>query len=222
MCEFSLEKYKAVFLDYTGTMVLDNDKYIRQLIKLFMANSDLKDPGTVLTVCWAMIKESEQKDYLDTFIDTDVLVDRILAICAEKYHLTGDLEAMHDIWRCCWIHSPLYPDAEEFFNKCTLPIYVVSNDNLAYLQQSMEEKGLHPAGIISAEMVRACKPHVEILQEALREANVLPEEAVMIGDSEKSDVACAEAAGVQPVLLDRNGKSTRTDIPVIHLLTDIL
>ena len=212
---------KAVFIDYTGTMVQEADENIKKLVGIFITHSNLKDTQEVMRICWGMIKQSEWEDYLDTFIDTDELVDRILAYCVEHYGLSADLELMHGLWRNSWIHAPLYPDAEAFFRTCSLPIYVVSNDNLAYLQESMREKGLSPAGIISAEAVRACKPHIEMLQEALRVSGVRPEEAVLIGDSEQSDVACALQAGITPILLDRSGKLTRSDIRVIRSLTEL-
>lgn len=57
--------------------------------------------------------------------------------------------------------------------------------------------------------------------EALRVAGVAPSEAVMIGDSEISDVKCAQEVGIIPVLLDRKGTAKRTDIKVIHSLNEI-
>ena len=41
---------KAVFIDYTGTMVMEDEPYTRQLLSYFIAHSDLKDPGEVLNV----------------------------------------------------------------------------------------------------------------------------------------------------------------------------
>ena len=84
----------------------------------------------------------------------------------------------------------------------------------------MREKDLQPAGIISAEMIKACKPHREILDKALEVAGILPSEAVLIGDSETSDVNSALEVGIKPVLLDRAGKSKRSDIDVINSLNE--
>ena len=211
---------KAIFLDYTGTMVREDDPYTYALLQHFLKNSDLKDPKEALAAVWGLIKKIEWEAYKDSFIKKDEMVDRILSYCQEYYHLTGDPEQLHEIWRNSWIHAPLFDDVKPFFERCRLPIYIVTNDDLCYVEASMKEKGLAPAGIISAESVKACKPHVEILKEALRVAGVKPGEALLIGDSESSDVNCARQAGITPVLLDRQNKHTRTDVTVIEGLPD--
>ena len=35
---------KAIFIDYTGTMVQEDEPYTRELLGYFIAHSDLKDP----------------------------------------------------------------------------------------------------------------------------------------------------------------------------------
>lgn len=212
---------KAIFLDYTGTMVREDDPYTKQLLKIFITSSSLQDPKEALRVVWGMIKKSEWEDYQETFIKKDEMVERILDICEKEYQFCADRKTVHDIWRDSWIHAPLFDDVKPFVQRCSLPVYVVTNDDLCYVEQSLREKELSVAGIISAESVRACKPHKEILEEAVRVAAVDPSEAVMIGDSETSDVKCALESGIVPILLDRKGTSDRTDIQVVRSLEEL-
>ena len=128
---------------------------------------------------------------------------------------------MHEMWQKIWVHSPLYDDVKTFFDSCTLPIYILSNDDLVYLEQSMEEKQLRPAGIISAEMSRACKPHREIFEKAMEIAGVRPDEVIHIGDSVVSDVETAKVVGIRPVLLDRAGKQSIDGCLVIRTLAEL-
>ncbi len=199
---------KTVFLDFSGTMVHEDDPYIMQVMRYFLTASDLKSPQQVLTTVWGMLKKLEYDCFLDSYVKKDVMVDRILADCVREYHLTADLAAMHEAWRNSWLHAPLFDDVRPFLERCPLPVYVVTNNDYAYTSQNLAEKGLTVAGLVSSDMARACKPHPEILLEALRIAGVAPEEAVLIGDSEKSDIPCAEAAGITPVLVDREGRMT--------------
>ena len=99
-------------------------------------------------------------------------------------------------------------------------MYVLSNDDLVYLERSMQEKGLRPAGIISAEMCRACKPHREIFEKALETAGVKPDEVIHIGDSVVSDVEAAKAVGITPILIDRTGKAQPEGYRVIRSLSE--
>lgn len=210
--------FKAVFLDYTGTMVREDDPYTRKLLKIFLTQSDLKDPTEGLRLVWELIKRSEWEHYLETFIRKDEMVDEILSYCVTNIHLRANLKEVHDLWRKSWIYAPLFDDVKPFIERCSLPVYIVTNDDLCYIQQSLSDKNLTVAGIVSAEMVRANKPHTEILEEALKIAGVDASEAVLIGDSETSDVPCAQKVGITPILLDRKKVVARSDIQIIHSL----
>ena len=212
---------KAVFLDYTGTMVREDDPYTRELLRIFLTQSDLKDPTEGLKYVWGLIKQSEWEHYQDTFIGKDEMVDEILDCCVKNIHLQADLEKVHEIWRNSWIYAPLFDDVKPFIGRCSLPVYVVTNDDLRYIEKSFADKGLKVAGVVSAEMVRANKPHTEILEKALQIAGVEASEAVLIGDSETSDVPCAKKLGITPILLDRKNVVERTDIQVIHSLNGL-
>lgn len=212
---------KAVFLDYTGTMVMDDEPNTRELLKYFIAHSDLKDPREILRIVWGMIKKLESERKGDSFIRNDDRIDIILDYCVKNCGLTGDLPLMHEMWQKIWVYAPLFDDVKPFFESCPLPIYVLSNDDLVYLERSFAEKGLAPAGVISAEMCRACKPHREIFDKAMETAGVSPEEVIHIGDSVVSDVRAAEAVGITPVLIDRSGKETSDGFRIIRTLSEL-
>ena len=212
---------KAVFIDYTGTMVMEDEPYTRQLLAYFIAHSDLKDPGEVLNVVWTKVKELEALSYDENFVKNDEKVDLILDYCVKNCGLKGDLEYMHDVWRKIWVHAPLFEDVKPFFERSTLPIYIISNDDLSYLEESVRLKGLKPAGIISAESVRACKPHRKIFEKALEIANVKSDEAVLIGDSVTSDVEAAKAVGIRPIYLSRSRDVKIEGVKVIRSLDNI-
>lgn len=212
---------KALFLDYTGTMVREDDPYTTELLKEFLAKSDLKEPELALTTVWGLIKKSEWDHYKETYIGKVEMVDEILSYCVEHYNLRADLDKLRETWAKSWVYAPLFDDVKPFIERCSIPIYVVTNDGLRYVEQSFEAKGVKVAGIVSSEMVRANKPHQEILEEALRMAGVDASEAVMVGDSVTSDVMCAQKVGITPILLDRKGTADRDDIRVIRSLDEL-
>ena len=67
------------------------------------------------------------------------------------------------------------------------------------------------------------KPHPSIFESALREMQVLPEAAVMVGDSLAHDVVGARQVGMRPVLLARNGLRESTDpgLDIIKSLVEL-
>lgn len=213
---------KAVFLDYTGTMVREDGDYTKLLIKFFMENSDVNDPVKVVKDVWKLVKQYEESSYLDSFVTENGIVEKIIDYYVSNHGLKGDFEYLKKTWEKSWIYAPLFDDVKNFFDNCPVPIYIMTNDGKKYLEMSMEDKGLNPAGIISAEDVRAFKPHKEIFEEALRVSGVSKEEAVVIGDSIVSDVNGAKGCGIKAILLDRKGDAVCEDATVVKSLKEAL
>lgn len=216
-----MKDIKAIFIDYTGTMVKEDEPYTMELLKYFLTHSDLNEPDKALAAVWGKIKELEEKCVGDDFIGKDEMVERILAWCVKEHGLKGDLEYMHDIWRKTWVHAPLFEDVEPFFDRCGLPIYVITNDDLCYIEESFKLKDIHPAGVVAAEMVRACKPNAAIFDKALEMAGVSAGEVVHIGDSITSDVEAAKAVGITPIYLSRKKDVTLDGVRVIRSLDEL-
>ena len=69
--------------------------------------------------------------------------------------------------------------------------------------------------IVISTRAGAAKPEVEIFTQALAAHNVRSEEALHIGDSPHADIAGAQAAGLFPVLVDRQRKGSTLSITVV-------
>ncbi len=212
---------KAIFIDYTGTMVQEDEPCTRELLSYFISHSDLKDPKEILKVVWGKVKEIESECFGNAFVRIDERTDRILSYCVENCGLDGDLSYMHSVWSKIWVHAPLFDDVKPLFERAELPIYVLSNDDLCYLEESMKLKDLHPAGIISSEMARACKPNRAIFEKAMEIADVKPDEVIHIGDSITSDVEPAKKLGITPIYISRNKAAELTGVRVIRSLNEI-
>ncbi len=75
---------------------------------------------------------------------------------------------------------------------------------------------------ITSHEAGAEKPHPVIFERALERAGARPEHAVHVGDQLTSDVAGAANAGINPVLLDRDGNHRRyTAQPRIEELSEL-
>ena len=85
--------------------------------------------------------------------------------------------------------------------------------------------GLAPLldGVVTSAEVGARKPDAAIFARALEIAGVRAEQAVHVGDSLEEDVAGARAAGIEPVLIRRDGSpgppDTRTITNLIELVS---
>ena len=77
--------------------------------------------------------------------------------------------------------------------------------------------------IVISTRAGAAKPAIKIFAQALAFHNVKPEEALHIGDSLHADIAGAQAAGLLPVLIDRQGDTAESPSSLrVRNLADLL
>ena len=87
-----------------------------------------------------------------------------------------------------------------------LKLVAASNWDVS-LHEQLERTGLRPLldGAVSSAEAGAAKPDPAILVRALEIAGADPGNAWHVGDDLEADVGAARAAGVRPVLIDREG-----------------
>lgn len=213
---------KAVFVDYTGTIITQGGKDTEEIVYRVCKNSDMKDPKKFLKYWWGMLKEYEDSSEGAAYITEDEIVDKMLERCVAEIHLQEKLEELHVLCQRYWMYAPVYDDVKEFFEKCPCPIYIISNNGEKYISEAMKANDISPTGIITADMVRAYKPHPALFRKALEVSGCTVDEVVHIGDSVTSDVNGAKAVGIKAILLDRDDKYGAFDIPKIKNLLDAL
>ena len=119
----------------------------------------------------------------------------------------------------------LYPDAEPTLRRLKHEGYkmaLVSNAP-PDTSKTIESLGLPrylPVRVVSGE-VGVSKPNPEIFRIALRATGVEPSEALHVGDLYDADVVGARNAGIDGVLVDRDGRYGATDCPPIAGLSDV-
>lgn len=123
------------------------------------------------------------------------------------------------------IPPELYPDAEPTLGRLKREGYslgLVSNapaeatETVAALGLSKYLDSVTVSGVVGYS-----KPNPEIFRIALKALSVGPEEAVHVGDLYEADVRGARNAGIEGVLLDRDGSYGGTECPKIDTLSGI-
>ncbi len=214
---------KAIFIDYTGTLMNEESRYAMQIASLIAENSSVKDIREVIGIWWGLIKKFEAESYLDHYITEDEILLKMLEVLRIEYGFSTDEDAFVDIVHKFWTKSPAFDDVAEFFGKCPLPIYVITNNDEKYINVFLDDNGLKCEGVIYGDMVRAYKPHREIFNKALEICGCKADEVIHVGDSVASDVEGAKSAGIRPILLDRKGKAdVGADYIVCRSLGEVL
>ena len=213
---------KAVFMDYTGTIIQEKGADLEKIVSRILKYSRLETAEETVRYWWSLLKMMEEKSYGDAFLTEDEIVDCLLDRLGQEEGLDDDFSELHKLFQRFWMYAPIFDDVKEFFEECSLPIYVITNNGVCYVQECLEQNGLEAAGIISGEMVRAYKPHKEVFDYALKISGCAAGEVIHIGDSVVSDVKGASAAGITPILIDRKTKVQCADYNVIRRLTEAL
>ncbi|MCM1296078.1 MAG: HAD family hydrolase [Muribaculaceae bacterium] len=215
---------KTVFIDYTGTTVMESGKDMEPVIKRICQNSVLHSPKEMLPVWLSLIKKYEKEyGYGDAYLTSEEVLFKALNTLVSDYSLNDNINELHSMITKYWATAPIFPDVKEFFDKCPLPIYLITNNSELCVNSAMQLNGLHPTGIVSADLVRAFKPQKALFEKALEIAGCKPEEAVHIGDSYVSDVLGARSAGIIPILLQRSGEQKyEEDLFIANSLKDVL
>ena len=149
---------------------------------------------------------------MDAYLTEDEIVTRLILDMEVQIELRDDPAVLRDLIHSHWVNAPVFPDACTFFDRCPVPIYIITNNGLPYMEQALRHNGLKAAGVASADAARAYKPHREIFDEALRASSCTPDEVVHIGDSYDTDVVGARVAGIRPVLLLRGRARQHNDV----------
>ncbi|HEV2812480.1 MAG TPA: HAD-IA family hydrolase [Solirubrobacteraceae bacterium] len=101
-------------------------------------------------------------------------------------------------------------------------LVVVSNWDVS-LHDALADTGLDALvdGALSSAEAGAAKPDPLIFERALALAGVRPSEAIHVGDSVEFDVAGARAAGIEPVLVVRDGAPAPGGVETIASLSSL-
>lgn len=213
---------KAVFLDYTGTIVQERGPEIEQVVMQIYQNSRIPTPKDALALWWTRLRQYEEQSFGEAYQTEDQLVDRILSEFESEYGLRDNFAELHGLIQAFWSGAPLFPDVREFFEQCPVPIYIISNNGRAYVEKALARHQLVPAGIITADMAGFYKPHQEIFEKALSVSGCAAEDVLHIGDSYTSDVLGARAAGILSLLLQRKTGGAYPDACVVRSLPEAL
>lgn len=135
-----------------------------------------------------------------------------------------DLDEMVEILLAS-LHFRAFPDARPALEAARargLGLVVVSNWDCS-LPEVLARIGLAPLldGVVASAAAGARKPAAEIFERALSVAGVSASEAVHIGDSLVEDLEGARGAGIEPVLVKRDGTPGPPGVTTIATLAQL-
>jgi len=202
--------YDAVFLDLDGTLLwvdLDIEGYLEDLRPYATDGS--------LTVEQA---EGPIRESLRTHINENInypTEEKLAGFqrenarrVADSLGLDAPAEVLDEAMERRILYNP-YPESEVVMEELIgmdLPLYVVSNWDVA-LEAVLDELGwtCYISGIVASAKVGSEKPDGTIFEKDLQVSDVPRNRVVHVGNDPISDIRGAVAAGIDAILVDREG-----------------
>jgi putative hydrolase of the HAD superfamily len=192
---------RAVFLDALGTLVELEPPWVSLRERVPAEVSDDRLEGALRA------EMAYYRDHAHEGRDQASLADlrdRCAAIVSEKLGVEITADELVDA-----IRFDAYPDAVPALRELRdrgLRLVAVSNWDYA-LPRVLDRCGLDGLldGAVTSAGAGARKPDPAIFEPALALAGCGPDEALHVGDTAEEDVGGARAAGIRPLLLDRDG-----------------
>ncbi len=203
-------RYDAVFLDLDGTLLwvdLDIEGYLEDLRPYATDGS--------LTVEQA---EGPIRESLRTHINENInypTEEKLAGFqrenarrVADSLGLDAPAEVLDEAMERRILYNP-YPESEVVMEELIgmdLPLYVVSNWDVA-LEAVLDELGwtCYISGIVASAKVGSEKPDGTIFEKDLQVSDVPRNRVVHVGNDPISDIRGAVAAGIDAILVDREG-----------------
>ena len=205
---------RAALFDLDNTL-FDHPSSARAGVDAFLQHLGT-EPSDELTRCWFHIEEvnynrflakeltfqEQRRERLRQFLplagllapQTDTRIDELFATYLENYENA-------------WIVFPDAAPALKSLRVIGMPVGVITNGNHDQQTSKVKRIGLAPLldRVFSSELTNHAKPAQEAFLQPCRSMNVSPAETLYIGDNYRVDVQGARNAGLQAILLDREG-----------------
>ena len=241
----NLDKIKAVFFDFGGTLVNSNTldgngrrKAIEKFLRIYKLDYEVSMYLPLAKDACKKAREAQDKKFnslplksLDSQKSGEFYVE---TFCKELLLLIGKgskdniIKQMYKAYlNGVATSDSLFPGTKETLGllKEKYKLGVISNDMVEHARKPLRYSGLTSIFdlivISGAEGVGIIKPDAEIFLRALRRLKVKPEEAVMVGDSLADDVKGAKNIGMISVWIDRSGKKRNLSSEPDFIINDI-
>ena len=212
---------KAIFVDFYGTIVHEDGEVIKRITDIIYSTGKAENKGEIGGFWWNDFQHMFLHSEGDTFETQRELERKSIRHTLERFQCPASADELSDLMFAHWVKPPIFEDAKPFFEKCLLPIYIVSNIDTVDIMRAIEYHGLSPAGVFTSEDARSYKPQKALFEYALSRSGLQPDEVIHIGDSISSDVRGAGSAGICAIWLNRFGKEVPDGVEYITTLPEV-
>ena len=152
---------EAIFIDFYGTVVFEDGENVAKISQIIYETGKAESVGEIGNYWWKRFKTLFENAYGERFKTQRELETQSLRETIEFFSSTADADVLSNEMFEYWVAPPIFEESKEFFAKCPLPIYVVSNIDRDDILKALAYHGLKPAGVFTSEDAKSYKPRKE-------------------------------------------------------------
>lgn len=213
--------YRGVLLDFYGTVVEEDGAAIRAIIARIAADQ----PGAredALARSWGQLFFDLLADAHGVGFRTQREIElQSLATLLQSVGSQLDPHELSAPQFAYWQSPVVRPGAAEFLAACPVPVCVVSNIDRADLDVAVRSTQLPLPLTVTSEDVRAYKPQAALFEAGLGLLGLDRSEVLHVGDSLTSDVAGANALGVDVAWVADPSRHRPEHARIVHQSADL-
>ena len=212
---------KAVFIDFYGTVVFEDGEVIKKVEQEIFDTGKVENQSEIGSYWWKEFQTAFHNAHDDIFETQRKLEHGSLEKTIQHFSSSADAEALSNLMFAYWVKPPIFEESKQFFDRCPVPIYIVSNIDRADVLQAIEYHGLKPAGVFTSEDAKSYKPRKELFEYALKCTGLSADEVVHIGDSLSSDISGAASVGIKAIWVNRSNREVPKDVVAVNNLLEV-
>ena len=199
--------YRAVLLDFYGTLVEEDDVHIARIAEQVARASPLRPEAREVGARWSReFARGCTEAWGPSFRPQREIELESLRQILREFEVGLDPVALsQDLFRY-WCAPEPRPGAGSFLADLELPVCVVSNIDSGDLALAIEGLGWSFDAVVTSESSRAYKPRRELFETALATLGCAADQVMHVGDSLRADVAGAAALGIATAWVNRSGR----------------
>lgn len=212
---------QAVFIDFYGTVVYEDGEVIQKVSQEIFETGIVENRSDIGVYWWNEFQSSFLAAYGENFKTQREIEYQSLAKTIQHFQSTADVVKLSNMMFEYWGHAPIFEESKEFFEKCPVPIYIVSNIDRIDILKAVDFHGLQPAGIFTSEDAKSYKPRKELFEYALQQTGLDAKQIVHIGDSLSSDIKGATSVGIDAIWVNRGRREVPEGIVAVDNLLEV-
>jgi len=205
---------KAIFVDFYGTLVEEDDKIISSIVENIVNYSKNKNlnKNDIGQYWWkefvSLCNIHNGNNFkLQKEIEYISLSNTVLKFNS-NINVKNELKKMFEYWK----NPTIFSDSMFFLENIKLPVIIVSNIDNNEIQEAVANNNISVDKIITSEDALFYKPNENIFKMAMEKNNLNANEIIHIGDSISNDITGANKVNIKSIWLNRNDRQNQTNV----------